>query len=140
MTHISKDSIVLLNKSDALPTPLNQAQIDKVKRLLQRDKVFIGSIKQAVALEEFLSSLTNDIKQQFDVGMADMPIITDARHRYHLDECLGFLKAFIDTPLNAPVEAAEELRYAALALGRVTGRVDVEDVLDALFAGFCIGK
>jgi tRNA modification GTPase len=36
--------------------------------------------------------------------------------------------------------AAEELRLAARALGRVTGRVDVEDVLDQVFRNFCIGK
>ncbi|TIB42655.1 hypothetical protein E3P86_00313 [Wallemia ichthyophaga] len=141
LKHISKDSIVLLNKSDSLTAPLNQTQLDKVKKLLEPfENVFVGSVKQEAALEEFLFTLTNNIKQQFDIGMADMPIITDARHRYHLEQCLQFLKAFIGTPSNAPVEAAEELRYAALTLGRVTGRVDVEDVLDALFAGFCIGK
>ena len=36
--------------------------------------------------------------------------------------------------------AAEELRLAASELGRVTGAVDVEDVLDVLFSDFCIGK
>ena len=35
---------------------------------------------------------------------------------------------------------AEELRAAALALGRLTGRVDVEDILDVIFRDFCIGK
>jgi tRNA modification GTPase len=35
---------------------------------------------------------------------------------------------------------AEELRLAAWALGRLTGRVDVEDVLDVIFRDFCIGK
>jgi tRNA modification GTPase len=35
---------------------------------------------------------------------------------------------------------AEELRRAAAALGRLTGRIDVEDVLDAIFEDFCIGK
>ena len=35
---------------------------------------------------------------------------------------------------------AEELRLAARALGRLTGRVDVEDVLDVIFRDFCIGK
>jgi len=38
------------------------------------------------------------------------------------------------------VFAAEELRYAAQAIGKVTGAIGVEDVLDALFKGFCIGK
>jgi tRNA modification GTPase len=35
---------------------------------------------------------------------------------------------------------AEELRIAAQALGRLTGRVDVEDLLDKIFRDFCIGK
>jgi tRNA modification GTPase len=38
------------------------------------------------------------------------------------------------------VLAAEKLRYAAQAVGRVTGEIGTEDVLDALFKGFCIGK
>ncbi|HHZ66918.1 MAG TPA: tRNA uridine-5-carboxymethylaminomethyl(34) synthesis GTPase MnmE, partial [Alphaproteobacteria bacterium] len=36
--------------------------------------------------------------------------------------------------------AAEELRHAVHALGRITGRVDVEDILDLVFQEFCIGK
>jgi tRNA modification GTPase len=35
---------------------------------------------------------------------------------------------------------AEELRLAARAIGRLTGRVDVEDILDVIFRDFCIGK
>ena len=38
------------------------------------------------------------------------------------------------------VVAAEELRYAAQEIGKITGRVGVEDVLDAIFREFCIGK
>lgn len=53
-----------------------------------------------------------------------------------LDSCLLYLA----TPSEEIVLAAEELRQAANALGRITGRVDVEDVLDALFSQFCIGK
>ena len=43
----------------------------------------------------------------------------------------------------APVRedvVAEDLRLAARALGRLTGRVDVEDILDVIFRDFCIGK
>jgi len=35
---------------------------------------------------------------------------------------------------------AEELRTAAHSLGKLLGRVDVEDILDAIFREFCIGK
>jgi tRNA modification GTPase len=38
------------------------------------------------------------------------------------------------------VLAAEDLRQAAHALGRITGRVDVEEILDVIFREFCIGK
>ena len=38
------------------------------------------------------------------------------------------------------VLAAEELRYAAQAIGKITGRIDVEDILDTIFREFCIGK
>lgn len=43
-------------------------------------------------------------------------------------------------PKDDVVLAAEELRQAANSIGRITGRVDVEDVLDVLFSQFCIGK
>ena len=39
-----------------------------------------------------------------------------------------------------PELMAEDLRFAAQALGRITGRIDVEDVLGAIFARFCVGK
>ena len=39
-----------------------------------------------------------------------------------------------------PELAAEDLRLAARALGRITGRVDVDEVLDVIFRDFCIGK
>jgi tRNA modification GTPase len=41
---------------------------------------------------------------------------------------------------TAPELAAEDVRAAAHALGRLTGRIDVEDLLDEIFASFCIGK
>ena len=54
--------------------------------------------------------------------------------------CRAALGAFLD---GAPQELelrAEDLRLAARALGRVTGSVDVEDMLDRIFGDFCIGK
>ncbi|KAJ1947388.1 tRNA modification GTPase gtpbp3, mitochondrial [Kickxella alabastrina] len=68
---------------------------------------------------------------------ASMPL-TKARHREHLVRCMGHVDAF--ERCEDVVLAAEELRHAADALGRITGRVGIEDVLDALFTQFCIGK
>ena len=60
------------------------------------------------------------------------------RHRLALQECRDALQRFQDA---AMVDlAAEDLRLAARAMGRITGRVGVEDILDRIFSKFCIGK
>ncbi len=70
------------------------------------------------------------------------PVITRARHREALKACAEELRGFLDSPnLNvAPEMAGEHLRRATHELARVTGRVDVEDLLDIIFQDFCIGK
>ena len=64
--------------------------------------------------------------------------LTRARHRRSIVDCAAALERFAVG--EAPETAAEELRLAARALGRITGRVDVDDVLDRIFGRFCIGK
>ncbi len=53
---------------------------------------------------------------------------------------MNALDQFMNSPLNEHELRAEDLRIAANALGRITGRVDVEDVLGEIFGRFCIGK
>jgi tRNA modification GTPase len=68
------------------------------------------------------------------------PAITQLRHRRQIEVCLEALKAAgPSTSLGAEL-AAEQLRIAADALGRIIGRIDPEDVLDQVFARFCVGK
>ena len=65
-------------------------------------------------------------------------MLTQVRHRLALAEALAALDRALD---GSEVElVAEDLRLAARALGRITGRVDVEDLLDVIFRDFCIGK
>ncbi|HEX4507249.1 MAG TPA: tRNA uridine-5-carboxymethylaminomethyl(34) synthesis GTPase MnmE [Alphaproteobacteria bacterium] len=66
------------------------------------------------------------------------PPPTRARHREALTRCLAALDAALTAEL--PELAAEDLRRAAEELGRITGRIDIEDMLDAIFRDFCIGK
>ena len=75
-------------------------------------------------------------------GIAETPAITRARHREGLLACLeGLDRALRALQAERPTElVAEDLRLAARALGRITGRVDVEDLLDIVFRDFCIGK
>lgn len=68
------------------------------------------------------------------------PVITQARHRTQLQDALTALEAYLDGASEALELRAEELRQAAQAIGRITGRIDPEDVLDRIFSRFCIGK
>ena len=70
---------------------------------------------------------------------AGVPLLTRTRHRVELDAAQAALARFGDRALS-PELKAEELRLAANHLGRLTGRIDVEEVLGAIFAEFCIGK
>ena len=70
-------------------------------------------------------------------GSESMPM-TRARHREALTDAHAALVRFAGA--QALDIAAEDLRIAARALGRITGRVDVEDLLDVIFREFCIGK
>ena len=63
---------------------------------------------------------------------------TRARHRRGVRDALVALEEAIDAPLDEV--RADRLRAAADALGRITGRTDVEDLLGAVFAEFCVGK
>ena len=68
------------------------------------------------------------------------PPPTNARQRLHLNRAGDHLDAFLTQSANLPELAAEDLRLAASELGRLTGHVDPEDVLGAIFGRFCIGK
>ena len=66
--------------------------------------------------------------------------VTRLRHRQHLERCVAQLDAALTFHDHDVDLAAEELRGAVASLGRVTGTVDVEDVLEVIFQEFCIGK
>ena len=68
------------------------------------------------------------------------PVLTRPRHRHALGEALAALRHGLAAPHDHPELLAEDLRLAMRAIGRITGRVDVEELLDSVFRDFCIGK
>ena len=60
------------------------------------------------------------------------------RHRHALENALGHLQRGLATDIAEL--AAEDIRLAVREIGKITGRVDVEDLLDIIFGDFCIGK
>ncbi len=75
------------------------------------------------------------------LGGAESALVTRERHRRALEEVLAALRRAQSGDVAAQEDLlAEELRIATRALGRLTGRVDVEDILEVIFRDFCIGK
>jgi tRNA modification GTPase len=97
-----------------------------------------------------ISAWTGAGMPAFMAGLADFAaryfgsepaLITRERHRKALKTALFALNRAVNqgSPQSEDI-LAEELRLAATALGRLTGRVGVEDILDVIFRDFCIGK
>jgi tRNA modification GTPase len=96
------------------------------------------SVKSGEGLEQLESRLQELVIERFaGLGAGQAPI-TRLRHRQALQECLAALQRSLIASM--PDLLAEDLRLAARALGRLTGRVEVEEVLDHIFSEFCIGK
>ncbi|MEQ9640686.1 MAG: tRNA uridine-5-carboxymethylaminomethyl(34) synthesis GTPase MnmE [Alphaproteobacteria bacterium] len=122
------DTLLLLNKTDRLAGP-PPAEIAGHPALPL-------SLKTGAGVEAVLAALTAAVAERFGQIGSGGP--TRERHRAALADCRDRLAAALDR--TEPELIAAELRLAARALGRITGVVDVEDVLDRIFAEFCIGK
>lgn len=96
------------------------------------------SAKTGAGLDRLIAVISERAKQA--VGSQTDPVITQARHRQALETALADVTAFLAESPESIELRAEDVRRAAQALGRITGRVDVEDVLDQIFSRFCIGK
>jgi len=94
------------------------------------------SARTAAGITSLREKMTNFVTECMAVGSS--PVLTRARHREALVECRDALERA--EAANLPELLAEDLRLAVRALGRITGRVGVEEILDRIFAEFCIGK
>ncbi|HYM29997.1 MAG TPA: tRNA uridine-5-carboxymethylaminomethyl(34) synthesis GTPase MnmE [Candidatus Cybelea sp.] len=125
---VGKDTLVLVNKIDQRPLGGDLE--------IRGQRALPISIRTGQGVDDFLSLFEAKVGDRLDTRAS--PAITRERHRLALLECRECLSRFHNA---AGIElAAEDLRLAVRALGRITGRVDVEDILDVVFAEFCIGK
>jgi tRNA modification GTPase len=101
-----------------------------------------GGVKLSLATGEGLGLLRGALEEIVVAALSghDFPAITRLRHAQLLADADQHLGRALSELARAPELAAEDVRLAARALGRVTGRIDPEDVLDQVFSRFCIGK
>ncbi|MCQ4162190.1 tRNA uridine-5-carboxymethylaminomethyl(34) synthesis GTPase MnmE [Roseomonas sp. GC11] len=118
--------VVVANKVDLAPAP---REIGGFAPLALSARGGEGLEALRAVLEE---------KAQARAGLSEEASLTRPRHRAALREAVGWLEEGGRVPL--PEVTAECLRAALRALGRLTGKVGVEQVLDVVFGEFCIGK
>ncbi|WP_188112711.1 tRNA uridine-5-carboxymethylaminomethyl(34) synthesis GTPase MnmE [Rhizobium tropici] len=87
------------------------------------------------ALHQFLRQDLQDRSESLSLALPSR-----LRHRTLLNESLAAVAAALASEDRGLDIRAEYLRQAATSLGRITGRVDLEDLLDVIFSEFCIGK
>jgi tRNA modification GTPase len=105
----------------------------------ETDDSFFVSAAAGTGIEVLMRSLAGRARDYFSTTEA--ALVTRARHRQALEGTMSALDRALAQGASGSEELiAEELRAAATILGRLTGRVDVEDILDVIFREFCIGK
>lgn len=150
-TEIPSNCLIILNKMDnrGLRNEVefmnenifkNEFVSACVHRLgVSRETLIPVSAHLGLGVDYLLRRLTAFAESSF--GGTETALIARERHRSALQAALDALNRALALPArDAEDLVAEELRSAARALGRLTGRIDVEDVLDVVFRDFCIGK
>jgi tRNA modification GTPase len=95
------------------------------------------SLKTGEGISMLLQKLQQKVQHKLESGA---PALTRPRHRHALREAVTHLQHGLSAPQDQPELLAEDLRLAMRAIGRITGQVDVEELLDFVFRDFCIGK
>jgi tRNA modification GTPase len=126
--------LVVLNKSDLAAGP---AAAEAVRQARAGSLGVVAASPRDGRVEEVRGALA--ARAVKDLSGVEFPAVTRERHAALLREALGHLERAA-AELATPELAAEDLRLAARTLGRVAGRIGAEDVLDRVFASFCIGK
>jgi tRNA modification GTPase len=96
------------------------------------------SANRGDGVKELISALVGFAQDYF--GSEEGGLIGRERHRELLGETAVLLRRSMSIVDEGEEFVAEDLRAAADCLGRLLGRVDVEDILDKIFRDFCIGK
>jgi tRNA modification GTPase len=126
---------LVVNKMD-LADPTDSRKIEL--RFKKSNGVHFISSATGVGVEQLVTSIAGFAERFFTQEAA---LVTRERQRAHLRETVLALHGAGQAAQDGREEImAEQLRLATRALGRLLGRVDVEDVLDVIFRDFCIGK
>jgi tRNA modification GTPase len=135
---VDHDAVVVLNKGDLGGRQHIEFSIEEnvVNSEARKPTPMLISSQTGEGIPALLDHVMNEIDRRF-TGSGQTPL-TRARHRAALEECSQHLQRALAASQSELL--AEDVRLAMRSLGRITGRIDVEDLLDVIFRDFCIGK
>lgn len=104
------------------------------------EDVFVVSARSGAGFDALERRLAQVVRERLETDEA--PLVTRARHRELVEEALAAVERGLEgARIGIGAElVSEDLRLAARALGRITGSIDAEDLLDRIFSQFCVGK
>ncbi|WP_312608617.1 tRNA uridine-5-carboxymethylaminomethyl(34) synthesis GTPase MnmE [Agrobacterium pusense] len=149
LTAKTADLILVLQDNDSFPKQ-TIASLSAKPHLRVRTKAALSSstpraefdlaisAKEGIGLDELRFLIKREIESRLQGAQTLMP--ARARHKKRLEETLNYVSDALDSEAMDLAIRSEYLRLAATSLGRITGRVDVEDLLGVIFSEFCIGK
>ena len=120
-----------------LPSDTPPMERSELKSVNEFKFIYSLSALQGTGLEALFAALTAHARSYFG---SESGLLTRERHRHALREAQAALGRALAEGFGREEILAEELRLASRALGRLTGKVDVEDILEVIFRDFCIGK
>jgi len=126
---LQENTLLLLNKTDqAMPSPLP---------VIGGHTPLPVSALRRTGIEALLAALAERVAA---LAGGESSFIARSRHRHHLTQALGHLRSYA-AHAHAGLELrCEELRRAAVEIGKITGSISVDEVLGQIFSRFCIGK
>ncbi|XP_072367793.1 tRNA modification GTPase GTPBP3, mitochondrial isoform X1 [Scyliorhinus torazame] len=133
------DWIVVCNKTDlVLLEELNKLHLVVKDHGLPR--MCLLSCTTGSGFDDFLRFLGEQVEKMCGNPLAGSPSLTQARHRLHLQNCSHALTQYHQQREMDLVLATEQLRTGLRQLGKITGTIGAEEILEVIFRDFCIGK
>ncbi|XP_011307227.1 tRNA modification GTPase GTPBP3, mitochondrial isoform X3 [Fopius arisanus] len=132
---LSRNCVIVVNKTDLIE--------EEVKKELRK----IEAVSISCTTEEGFGELMESLEKKFQTicgnPSREDPTISQARHRTHLTNCVEYLEKYLEMSSREKYDmviAAQQIRNAMRELGKITGDISTEEILDIIFTSFCIGK
>ncbi|XP_001864986.2 tRNA modification GTPase GTPBP3, mitochondrial [Culex quinquefasciatus] len=130
-------SMLIVNKCDLLL----ESFLEPIKKI---PNITLLSCHTQAGLEAVLQEITTNLKHLCGNPSKESPNLSQQRHRYHLKQCVDCLEKYqryVEGQRNPDLAiATQHLRNATRCIGKITGAIETEEILDVIFSTFCIGK